>query len=387
MIIGLDGRPLKYPQTGIGSYAKQLVWHLSTLLSKSQDSITLFSDFSHFSEFPKFPKFPDQRINQQPAKIKQIITASNWPFLNYKQIWSNWSLKRSFKKNPVDIYHSFTNIDLPLKVNIPLVITVHDLIPYLFPKSVSPFFHLSFSFFIKRISKISQHIISISETTKNDLINYLSIPEEQISVIPNGISPIFKTNQDMNQHHRIVSKYMTYDQSKKYFLIVGPLSPHKNIPFILEAFSKASLNQACLLFIGAHKPPTNIISLINNLNLRSKCIFLPFITEEDLPSFYSITKALLFPSIYEGFGFPPLEATACGCEVLALNIKTAEELYPSTVTLLENKIDDWIDSLRILYNQPTTISQAMIESSTEVRKRYNWEKTANLTLKVYRNLV
>ncbi len=369
MNIGIDGRPLSNQHEGIGKCVAAFIKHLQLILQPPQ-TLNILSDKS------------------PPPPFKAISYTSRSPFkpLNYKQIWSAALLPRLLKRLNIDLYHSFTNIDLPPRTKAKKVLTIHDIIPYLYPNSVSVPFSHSFSFFTKRMKSWSDHIISVSQSSKEDLINHLGYKEEQITVIPNGIDDHFTIPADYQGAIERVKSYFPYNPDSIYFVIFANPSPHKNIPFLLDVLSKINLPNVRYLFIGINKDKrSRLLDKIMQLRLDTNSHFISSLQEEDLPAVYSLSRALLLPSLYEGFGLPPLEAIASGCEALVMDTPTARELYPASTLKLSNSLDDWHSQISQLA-QTTHNKDSMMFQSNWVKEHYTWNNNARDTLKVYRQL-
>ncbi|MCB4790974.1 MAG: glycosyltransferase family 4 protein [Elusimicrobia bacterium] len=205
----------------------------------------------------------------------------------------------------------------PLLTKTPKIITIHDL----------TFFALkSHSEHAKFISKLwyrmhtgsASKIITVSNSSASDINNILSTPKDKIKVIYNTISSIFE-HKNEEEVNKIKSKYGI---NKKYLLYVGNSNPHKNLRNLMDACNELpehTLNEHTLVLAGIGKDFT----LNNN---KIKCLPIYFVDESDLPALYSGAELFVFPSLYEGFGFPPLEAMACGCPVVSSNTSSLPEV-------------------------------------------------------------
>lgn len=366
MKIGLDVRPLLNRTSGIG---KHLAYLLPELCSPEK---LLNHEYCLYSDEPI-----DESYDQ-----KFIVRKHRWKALNYKQIWTNLVIRPELINGQLDLYHTFTNIDFPFTNQFKKIVTVHDLIPYLFPHYTSPLFASSFRFFVKRIRTHCDQVIAVSPNTKYDLIEHLKIDERKISVIPNGIAPIYTF--PTSPSHTTVGKYLPYDSNLKYFLIVGSLAPHKNIPFLVKILESLPAPDARYVFIGiTNRAQINILKrLVSASRLKDKVHITGFVEEADMPAFYHCSRALLFPSLYEGFGFPPYEALACGCEVALMDTKYASEIHPDSAIKLNQSADDWYNAILQLYFSEND-KDTRETTSLAVRKKFCWKKVANMTRNVY----
>ena len=168
--------------------------------------------------------------------------------------------------------------------------------------------------------KLASHIIAVSNHTKDDLIGYFKIPEDRISVIYNGID------------HSIFKPYNVKLLDKPYILYVGSERPRKNLGRLIEAFAilMRDFPELILVKIGAagrsEENRRATMSKIDSLGITEHVIFIDYISDLDLAHYYSSAALLAYPSLYEGFGFPPLEAMACGCPVVSSNTSSLPEV-------------------------------------------------------------
>jgi len=271
-------------------------------------------------------------------------------------------------------------------LKVPYIITVHDLIRYLDLKRHETFinrpnlrdrFYLNLDY--KGIKR-AKRIIAISQTTKNDLMHYLNIPSERISVVYLGVDhKLFRPVS-----HRI------YDYP--YILFVGSEQPRKNFTGLLEAFrqlkTEPRFKDLKLVKVGrAGGQEANFrrpaMEVIETLGLADEVIFTDFVPEADLPIYYSGADVFVLPSLYEGFGFPVLEAMACGCPVVTSNTTSLPEVV-GEAGIMVNPYD--ADSLAQAIRQVLTDSELrdnMARKGLEQAKKFSWEKTAKQTLAVY----
>ena len=249
---------------------------------------------------------------------------------------------------------------------------IHELFPEYFPASdkTSP----------KKAEAVKKadHIICVSECTRTDLIRLFNVPEEKITVIYHGFDSF---SQPDNKHH------FDYVDSP-FLLFVGSRSAHKNFNRLLESISTSDFikNNFKLVFFGGGKLKVSESSLINRLRLSDMVMQ---ISGDDtiLSSLYKKASALIYPSLYEGFGFPPLEAMANACPVTASNTGSIPEVIGNAGVFL-NPYD--IDSIRssienVLLSED--IKKELIEKGLERLKFFSWKKCAEETLDIYKKLV
>jgi len=269
-----------------------------------------------------------------------------------------------------------------LFLNRPFIVTVHDLVRCCFNfdrESVSEKMLLNLD---KRYIKRANHIIAVSESTKSDLVNYLKIPESKISVIYNGVDHnVFKPYRVRPYHVRL--------HYRQYILYVGSERRRKNLGRLFEAFAalKPEFPDLMLVKVGSlgrcKEFRSQTLETLSRLGITEDVIFIDHVSEKDLAYYYSSAALLCYPSLYEGFGFPPLEAMACGCAVVTSNTSSLPEVV-GEAGIMVNPYDT--RSLAQAMRQVLTDSElrdSMVRKGLEQSKKFSWERTAELTLQVY----
>jgi glycosyltransferase involved in cell wall biosynthesis len=307
-----------------------------------------------------------------------------------KAIWHDWRFVRMLNKLG-DIVH-LPNHHLGRYGNflrVPYIITVHDLIRYLDMDEEETFIrspnrrdrhYLNLDY--KGIRK-AMRIIAVSQSTKNDLIHHLGIPDEQISVVYEGI--------DHSLFRPVSHRIYNYP----YILFVGTEHPRKNFATLVKAFSQLKgefrFNKLKLVKVGNAGGQEadfreKTMETVKALGLVNEVIFTGFVPEADLPAYYSGAEVFVLPSLYEGFGFPVLEAMACACPVVTSNTSSLPEVT-GEAGIMVDPYDT--DSLAKAMRQVLTDSELrdnMIEKGLEQSKRFSWEKAAEQTLEVYNKM-
>jgi len=262
----------------------------------------------------------------------------------------------------------------------PFLVTVHDLARCCFNSDMETTRErISLKRDIRGIKKAS-HIIAVSQNTKSDLIKYLNIPEERITVIYNGVDhSIFKPVKSKLFH-------------EPYILYVGTERARKNLSSLFHAFSRLKWEFKGLKLVKVGPPGRSAefrkrtIKQIQSLVLDEDVIFVDWVAENDLPYYYSSASLLVYPSLYEGFGLPPLEAMACGCPVVTSNTSSLPEVVGDAAIMVDPyDIDGLANAMReVLTNDG--LRKAMIEKGLAQAKKFSWEKTAEETLEVYKKV-
>ncbi len=274
-------------------------------------------------------------------------------------------------------------------LRIPYIITVHDLIRYfdlkgydvlIYRPNFRDKFYLSLDY--KGIKKASK-IIAVSYATKRDLMCYLGIPEERIAVIHEGIDrKIFKL---------IRQRPVPYP----YILYVGAEHPRKNLNVLLKAFSRlkqeGDFEDLKLVKVGKAGGQEvdfrkETLLAIGTLNLRNEVVFTEYISNEELAAYYSNAECFVFPSLYEGFGFPLLEAMSCGCPVISSNVSSLPEVVgEAAIQVNPHDIDGLVQAVQeVLTNKD--LRKKMIQEGFRQAHKFSWGYAAQETLQVYQEV-
>lgn len=263
------------------------------------------------------------------------------------------------------------------------IVTCHDIIPYIFYK-FKGIRRFLFDLSVKGMKKADK-IIAVSESTKNDLINYLNIPKEKIQVIYEAVDTTrFKPIENAKEK----LKKMGFDfGNNRLILYVGIDKPTKNIPELIKAFYKLKkvFPKVKLIKIGSYEWKSErikILNLIKNLNLENDVLIFDNVTAENLPLFYNSADVFVFPSLYEGFGLPVLEAMACGCPVIASNKASIPEVVRDGGILIEPNENNLFESMLNLLTDES-LRKEISRKGLERANKFSLEKECIETLKIY----
>ncbi len=360
MKIGIDAR--LWNESGVGRYTRNLVTNLQ-VLDKNNEYILFV-------------------LNKDYQNLKsQISNLKNWKLSIADIRWH--TLEEQFKfpailnKENLDLTH-FPYFSVPLFYNKPFVVTIHDLIISHFPTGEAstlplPLYGLKlagYKFIINSAAKRAKKIITVSNTTKEDIVKTLHIKEDRIVVTYEGIESI------SGQNPRI--------KFSNYFLYVGNAYPHKNLKRLVDAFKivRQEHKNISLLLVGKEDYfYRKLKEYVKIYNLERSVLFSGYIPDSELTYLYQNAKALIVPSLMEGFGLPGLEAFSNKCIVLASEIPVFKELYkdgaiyfnPLEINSIKNAMDKTFKS-KLKENSDRGI---------ELVKNFSWEKMAKETLKIY----
>lgn len=369
MRIGIDISQIVYFGTGVSVYIENLAKAL--LEQDSNNSYTLFGsnlrkqgDLESFSkELKKYNK-----VRSRFYPIPQSILTILWNKFHHIPI--------EFFSGSVDIFHTSDWLEPPAKAK--KVTTIHDLLVYKYPKFMHPGIVANQKLKLSWVKKESERIIVDSKNTKKDVVEILKIEHDRIRVVPLGVHPIF-VPQPKEKNEITLKKYSI---DGEYILTMGSSEPRKNITRVIEAFKQLpNANTLKLIVIGKHE---------NNKHIQDDqdVTFLQDIDFHDLPSLYAGARCFVSPSLYEGFGFPVLEAMSCGTIVVTSDRGSLKEVAGEAAIIVDPaKTDSILEGIVKALTLSNSSYNEHIQKGIIWSKQFTWEKTAEKTLAVYNELL
>lgn len=372
MKIGIDSRAAKwYRGTGIGTYTYQLISSLNKI--DKQNDYLLFTPEGYSSDI-KFNRNFD---------IKSIADTMALDF------WDDVNIPNELYDKNINLYHVPQNgVGLPIEKNHPFVITLHDTIPIHMPETVGDRYLNIFQKDMAGIVSRCDGIITVSEFSKEDISRDFNYPKEKIFVTHLASEGIYKPI-DKNLCKEVLKKH--YGLDSNYILYVGGFSPRKNIVGLIEAFSRIInvIPKDTNLVIAGNKGKSYSIykACAERLKIEDRVIFPGFISMEHMPHLYNNASLFVYPSFYEGFGLPPIEAMACGIPVITSNVTSIPEVVGDAALLFNPKETEVLSEkiCEALMNEHLRIS--LIVKGFEKARALSWDKTAIETLKAYEAII
>lgn len=375
MRIGIDARWIQPEITGIGSYTQSLIRHLATVHSP-HTFVLLFE-----SQAVRDRTFSYAQIEGHPQFESHLIPYG--PFSWRSQI----ELPNQLRALQLDIYHS-PNFMIPFRAfpkrkqgSLACIVTIHDLIPLLFPeftpKALKTRFHPVYRQLMKEVGARADGIITVSESSRRDIINHMAIPADRhhrIAAIYEGVSSDY-------------SPASTPSVGERTILYVGRMDPYKNVPALVEAFARliqSGLKDVRLKIIGPKDPRyPRVDELIAQHQLADHVDWPGYVTGEELLDAYRSASVFVLPSRYEGFGLPVLEAMACGTPVICSNRASLPEVAGEAARLIDpGDSDALVNALIDVLSNPD-IANSMREKGLQQATRFSWQRTATETVRVY----
>jgi glycosyltransferase involved in cell wall biosynthesis len=306
---------------------------------------------------------------------------------NYS-VQEQFSIPRALARARVDLFHAPHYVVSPF-ITRPFVVTIHDCIHLRFPQYLPGRAALHYARVMMRMSaRRSRKVLTVSEASKNDILHYLGVPAEKVEVIYNALDEriaLVPTPEDVD---RVRQRFLL---TSPFILYAGNIKPHKNVDRLIEAFSimrKRGLQDVKLLIIGDEisKYPT-LRRLVHRFQLHQHVRFLGFVPDATLAVLYRLASVFVFPSLYEGFGLPPLEAMASGTPVVTSNISSLPEVVGDAALLID-PMDAWAiaDATSRVLHEPG-LRADLVRRGFERVKAFSWERSVGRIRQVYAELV
>jgi len=366
----------KDPYGGIARLFREILPRMCDL--EPELDIILFSDGPLMSETPTHPQIqhrhtlPVRRLFRVSGFIRKII----YPI---RRIFSFlWNKARNIwlRKERDAIWHS-TFYTLPTIWDGPIVVTVHDMIHEKFHEYYNdPLDNVARNNKKKSVNRASS-VICVSETTQKDIVKFYNFDIETINVIPNAYNPIFRRLSPL--------EIKLYSSINPFILYVGNRSHYKNFSGFVKLFSQWDGRLKNNLVVVGNAWNDDEVNYLKDLEIGDKVFLFCQINDNQLCQLYNQAQALIFPSLYEGFGIPILEALACGCPVVASKIPSSIEVGGNCIFFYERlKPNEFFSALDKAI--ATGHSEEHIKKGLDHARQYSWEHTAKKTLEVYRSL-
>lgn len=363
MRIGLDGRFYRSKTGGIGRYTRELVKHLLQIDSNNQ--YVLFITPADKAE-----------CTIAAPNLKKVVVP-----IKHFTLAEQFKLPRELKKEHPDLVH-FLNFNHPLSYREPFITTIHDLTMNFFPvgRQKLPILHQAYLVAMRHAARAANAVIVPTKVVKNDVVRYLDGTPKNIHVIYEGTeilsSAIAKPEREYLAENGI---------TKPYILFVSQWRPHKGLGVLVEAFAKIKEQHDIQLVITGKANPQfpEIPQAIDSSPYRGDIVTPGFVDDELLDALYAGALLFVFPSWYEGFGLPPLEAMARGVPVAASNTSVMPEILGSAAIYFNPR--DPVDVAKVI--SETLSDKEKLEELTkkgrEQAKKYSWEKMARETKALY----
>jgi glycosyltransferase involved in cell wall biosynthesis len=367
MNIGVDVREIQNGViTGIGRSLSNFIQYFGD--NEFKHKLFLFSE-------------KELKINHN-TRIKSIALKENSTF-----IWDQWKLPKSMKNCDIDLFYS-PYYKIPLFSNIPTVGQILDLMFLIHPdyKNNLPISHkLYYAIFGRAFARKSLSIITDSEHAKNDIIKLWNVNPQKIVVIPLRLADRYRPVKDKQLLNKVRKRLKL---SEKFIMYLGNFKPHKNVPSLIKAFKKIErkLPEHKLVLAGPlDRHGEKIKDLVSRNRLINRVVFTDTVRESDYPeAIFSMADIYVFPTLYEGFGLPPLEAMACGTPVVTSGLTSVPEVISDAGVLVNPfDIDELSGAINDLLSNPKKREKYAL-AGLERSKQFRKERTSG---QIYRHLL
>jgi glycosyltransferase involved in cell wall biosynthesis len=290
-------------------------------------------------------------------------------------LWTQFQLSSIYRKLNANLLFSPLP-EAPINSDCRFVVMVHDLIPLRFPSFTAPLTHY-FRYYVPQVLQQAKHIICNSQATAKDITEYYQIPAHKITPIPLAYDPNhFRPIEDNNKPEH------------PYFLYLGRPNPYKNLPRLIAAFAQLPRDLADyhLWIAGAfdRRYTPNLQQQAQELAVSDRIKFLDYIAYNDLPKVISQATALVFPSLWEGFGLPVLEAMACGTPVITSNLSSLPEVATEAAILMDPyRVEEIAHAIKIIA-QDQQLSSKLSNLGLQRARDFSWQKTGLATAAILR---
>jgi alpha-1,3-rhamnosyl/mannosyltransferase len=364
--VGIDAR--KLTDFGIGSYVRNLVESIARRPEARAYEFRVYVRGEDRDVLPALPENFTLVEEDSPGYSISELTRFAWRLL----------------RDRLDLFHA-THYVIPPLARARAVVTIHDIIHVLYPQFLPNRAALTYArVMIRRALKRADRILTVSYNTKRDLVDYFGIAPARVEVIYNGVAARFHADVPRSERDRVVAKY---GLPRPYLLFLGGEKPHKNVRNVLRAFGQArrdrALPHALVLAGPMPKNRSRVEALIAALDLESRVHRPGVVPEADLPGLFAGADAFLYPTLYEGFGLPVVEAMACGVPVLTSATSALQEIAGGYAYLVDPMdVDAIARGIVDLATDPARRSE-FAELGKRRARDFSWDHAAAQTLKAY----
>ena len=372
MKIGFDAKRAFNNHRGLGNYSRETIRILTSLVPENQ--YYLFTPSIDPSiEFT----CPKDAILQLPENRNGKLSQA---------LWRTFSIAKEASDLGLDLYHGLSH-ELPLDIEgtkIRTVVTMHDLLFIKHPEMFPAFDRLMYRKKYLHSCQIANRIITVSEQTKRDLLELTDIDENKVEVVYQGCRPEFKTKATPEQKQRLKEKYYL---PEKFLLNVAAMEPRKNQLLILKALKAGHIDMPLVIAGQSTDYLKELQAYITKYKLQQKVILLPNLPGNELPILYQSALLFVYPSIYEGFGIPVIEAMESGLPVIAATGSCLEESGgPSSVYVSPHDENELAECIRQLLNDEVQRA-TMIQNGHKYAQRFSDEAICQQIIRIYNNLM
>ena len=367
MRIAFDGTSLRPRRTGVGYYTEHLLHHLAA--ECPDDDIVVLSNRDVETATPL------------PPGVRVVSSARRVP----RMVWMQVGAPAALRRVAADVAH-FTNGMLPIASPAPTVVTIHDMSLRLYPRYHPPRRVLLNAPLVDLAARTADAIVTVSETAKRDIVRLYRLHPDRVHVVHEAAAPSFQPVTDPAELDRVRRRYQLAD---RIILYVGTIEPRKNLPKLIEAFAArkraGDLAPHHLVCVGPYGwLSRGLEELIQRTKVSHAIHFTGYVPFEDLAALYSLAELFVYPSMYEGFGLPVIEAMACGTPVITGRAAALAEVGGDAVEQVERMdVDALGESMARVARDPDRRAQLSRRALARAGQ-FSWGRAARETMDVYR---
>ena len=374
MRVGLDGYPLAEPRTGVGHYTLELARALALISPSDQFELVSPAPF-------------DQAALDEIERANLVNLRTSTPRASsIRGHWWSIGLPLYTRRAGFDLFHG-TNFDVPLWKKRTSVVTIHDLSALLHPEKHRSRLVRRARLRLPLVVRIADMIITPTESVKREVCQRLRVKEDRVIAIPSAARGRFRPMAW--EQTAPTRRWLGVEDD--FLLFVGTLEPRKNLLTLLKAFERiighSSLRPQLVIAGGEGWLMEDAFAFIRKAGIGERLLFTGYLSDDDLGALYSSCKIFIYPSVYEGFGLPPLEAMACGAPVIAGRIPSLQETLGRAARLVEPLDVEALAKSIIEMLEDENQRQLLGAAGAQQAGKFSWEQTARLTLDVYQQLV
>lgn len=359
-----------FRRAGISHYVEQTLAHLGQIDRANRYSVYTTRGLGA-GELGLPPNF---RV--LPSRLPTINPRVRIP---WEQLLAPLLLRRS----GADLFHGVHSV-VPLACPVPSVVTVHDLAFIRFTETFRAYNRAYLDFATRVSVRRAARVLVVSEHTRREVVGLLGVPAERVVVTPNAAREHFRPPERGTLERFRAARGLP----EQFILYVGTLEPRKNLTTLLEAYAELARDHELPLIVGGGKGwlYDAVFQRLEQLGLRERVRFVGYLDEEELPLWYAAATVFVFPSLYEGFGMPPLEAMACGTPVITSNSSSLPEVVGDAgITIPPHDPAGFAEALDRVLRDPE-LRQELRERGLVQATRFSWRTTAERTLAAYRDV-
>lgn len=377
MRIGYDAKRVFHNFRGLGNYGRTLIESLVRI--EPQNEYILFT-----------PPFSDPRAKEWQKRFSnlEVITPQSALAKTFSSSWRSLFLAKTIEEKGLDLYHGLSH-ELPpglKKRGIKSIVTIHDLIfirfPEFFPWIDRQVYYKKFKAAVDQ----ADIVVAICEQTKRDCIEYLNCPEEKIRVVYQSCHQIFYSGQGEEIKASIQKKYQLPEH---YILFVGAIEERKNALTLVRAFARIKdMIPHNLILVGRGKDYLKEVQKeIISHGLSERVMHFDDVTNEEMPSFYQMADLFVFPSVFEGWGIPNVEALFSGTPVITSHGSCfPESAGPHSQYINPHSVEDLAEKMELVLFDDE-LRETMVRNGREYAEQFHWKNTAESMLSVYKSLL